>query len=166
MEFLLGLATGYLLTWPGFIILLILGTIAESNDAHGIAAFFGIVAAVTAYFFFHIDPAIIAIYIGAYFVIGFGWSIWRYKRHALDVVEQEKRQSEYSRKLAIERLHPTKMLGTLTTWVFIWPFSMVENVSGDLIKLVQTTITKFLKSIYHRIYNNAVGQLMPEETKE
>lgn len=166
MEFLFGLFVGYVATWPGLIILLVLGTIAESYEAHGFAAFMGIVSAITAYFFFHVDPATIVAYIAVYFAIGFGWSIWRYKRYASDVVEQNKTGSEYDRKRAIERLHPTKMLGTLTTWVFIWPFSMVENVAGDLVKLVQTTITQVFKSIFNRIYESAVKQLMPKDVKQ
>lgn len=163
MDFLLGVFTGYFLTWPAFILMLVLGTIFEANNEHGVAVFFGILSAVIAYFFFHIDPQTIAIYVGLYFVIGFAWSIWRYKRHAMSVVEQNKDATESDRKYALRDLHPKQMLGTLTTWVFIWPFSMVENVTGDVIKLVQTTITTFLKGIYNRIYNQAVGQLFPKE---
>lgn len=163
MEFLLGLATGYLLTWPGFIVLLIMGIIFESNEAHGFAMFTGIVAAVVAYFFFHIDPMSIILYIVGYFAMGFGWCVWRYKRHTMKVVEQYKDASASDRKYAVADLHPQRMLSTLTTWVLVWPFSMVENVTGDLIKLVQTTITKVFKGIFNRIYDQAVGQLMPRE---
>jgi len=43
---------------------------------------------------------------------------------------------------------------------------MVENVLGDIIKLIQTFITKFFKGIYSRIYDAAVGKLMPAVTEE
>lgn len=161
MEFLLGLATGYLLTWPGFIILLFIGVIFESYEEHGVAMLTGIVSAVVAYFFFHIDPMSIITYIIGYFVIGFGWCIWRYKRKAADVVEKYKNSGKHDRERALANLHPVKMLNSLTTWVLVWPFSMVENVSGDLIKLIQTTITKVFKGIFNRIYDQAVEQLMP-----
>lgn len=161
MEFLLGLATGYLLTWPGFIILLFIGVIFESYEEHGVAMLTGIVSAVVAYFFFHIDPMSIITYIIGYFVIGFGWCIWRYKRKAADVVEKYKTSGKHDRERALANLHPVKMLNSLTTWVLVWPFSMVENVSGDLIKLIQTTITKVFKGIFNRIYDQAVEQLMP-----
>jgi hypothetical protein len=162
MDFLLGVFTGYFLTWPAFILMLVLGTIFESNDEHGLAVFAGMVSAVTAYFFFKVDLQTITVYIGLYFAIGFGWSIWRYKRAAAKVVEKNKDATESERKSALRDLHPKQMLGAMTSWVFIWPFSMVENVTGDVIKLVQTTITAFLKGIYHRIYMQAVGQLLPE----
>ena len=161
MEFLLGLATGYLLTWPGFIILLFIGVIFESYEEHGVAMLTGIVSAVVAYFFFHIDPMSIITYIIGYFVIGFGWCILRYKRKAADVVEKYKTSGKHDRERALANLHPVKMLNSLTTWVLVWPFSMVENVSGDLIKLIQTTITKVFKGIFNRIYDQAVEQLMP-----
>jgi hypothetical protein len=125
--------------------------------------FMGIVSAVVAYFFFHIDPMSIIVYIAGYFAIGFGWCVWRYKRHAADVVDRYKTHGQYDRSSALARLHPTKMLNTLTTWVLVWPFSMVENVSGDLIKLVQTTITKVFKTVFNRIYEQAVEQLMPKD---
>jgi len=166
MEFLLGLFTGYFLTWPGLIVLCIIGTFAESNEAHGVATFFGIVAAITAYFFFNVPFEIIGIYAIGYFVVGFIWSFWRYKRYADKIVAEYKDLSDSSKRMALAELDPKRMLGKITTWVIVWPFSMVENVLGDLIQIVQTTITTFFKGIYTRIYVSAVGQLMPTVTEE
>jgi hypothetical protein len=166
MEFLLGLATGYLLTWPGLIALLVLGTIFEANEAHSWATFTGIVSIAVAYFFFSIPLITLAYYAVGYFAVGFVWSFWRYKRHKDKIVEEYKDQSESARRSALMYLDPRRMLSQLTTWVFIWPFSMVENVLGDIIKLVQTAITKFFKGIYTRIYLDAVKQLMPEVVEE
>ena len=163
MEFITGLFFGYALTWPSLIVLCILGIIFEANEAHGFAMFTGIIAAILAYFLFHVDPMSIIIYIVGYFVIGVMWSIWRYKRHAMNIVAEYKDYSEHSRKVALSELNPSRMLNTITTWVLVWPFSMIENVSGDLIKLVQTTLTTVFKSIFHKIYQQAVGQLFNEE---
>lgn len=167
MEFLLGLATGYLITWPAIVILIVLGIIFESSNSHISASFVGIVAAVSAYFFFHLDLQSLTAYIVAYFAIGFGWSVWRYRRHARTIVARHSGDSESARRYALQRLHPTAMLSTLTSWVLIWPFSMVENLAGDLVNLIQTTITRVFKSIYNRIYQAAVGDLMtPEELEK
>ncbi len=67
--------------------------------------------------------------------------------------------SNNERKYQIERLKPSSVLDKLTTWVIVWPFSMIENVLGDFIKLVQTVITTYFKGIYNRIYNTAVGKI-------
>lgn len=166
MEFLLGLFTGYLLTWPGLIALLILGTIFEANEAHGWAIFVGIVSAVVAYFFFDVSLITLAYYAAGYLAVGFVWSFWRYKRHADKIVDEYKDRSDSSKKMALADLDPRRMLNQLTTWVIVWPFSMVENVLGDVIKLVQTAITKFFKGIYTRIYMGAVGKLMPAVSEE
>ena len=167
MEFLLGLATGYFFTWPAIVILIILGIIFESASSHISAAFVGIVAAICAYFFFHLDLQELTVYIAAYFAIGFAWSIWRYRRHARSVVASHANETESRRRSALQRLHPTAMLSTLTTWVIVWPFSMVENLAGDLVNLIQTTIIRVFKSIYHRIYEAAVGDLLtPDEQRK
>lgn len=162
MEFILGLFTGYFLTWPAFIILLVLGTIFEANEAHGWAILTGIISIVVAYFFFSVPFATIAYYSIGYFTVGFLWSFWRYKRYIDFVVEEYKDRSESSRKMVLNDIAPSRMLGKITTWVIIWPFSMFENVLGDIIKIVQTFISKFFKGIYTRIYSMAVNQLMPE----
>jgi len=166
MEFIMGILLGiavYALTWPALIGLLIIGVIFEANDAHAWAMFTGIVSAVIAYFFFHIDPMSIIMYVIAYFVIGFVWCAWRYKRYANDIVEKFKNSNKYERQSAVARLHPTRMLDKLTTWVIVWPFSVVENFTGDFIKLVQIGITKIFKGVFHRIYEVAVNQLLPKE---
>lgn len=43
VAFLGGLATGYLLTWPGLIALCVLGVLFEHNDSRGWAVFSGLV---------------------------------------------------------------------------------------------------------------------------
>lgn len=162
MEFILGLLTGYLLTWPGLIILLVLGAILEANESHGWAIFIGIISAVVAYFFFNASFVNIAYYSISYFIVGFLWSFWRYKRHADRIVAEYKDQDLTAKKKALARLDPRQMLDKITAWVIIWPFSMFENVLGDITKLVQTFITRFFKGIYTKIYSVAVNQLVPE----
>jgi hypothetical protein len=65
------------------------------------------------------------------------------------------------RKGAADRLHPLAMLSTLTAWVIIWPFSMVENLAGDVINMIRTAISTVFRSVYNRIYESAVRDLLP-----
>ena len=160
IDLAMAFVLGWALSWPGLIGLLILGTIFEANEAHGWAVFMGVVAAIVSYFFFAIPLMTLLVYGAGYLAVGFIWSFWRYKRHADKVVEMCEGKSRDARKYAIEELKPSNMLDKLTTWVLIWPFSMVENVLGDFIKIVQTFITTFFKGIYNRIYQAAVGKIL------
>ena len=160
-EFVLGA----MLSWPFVIGLLVLGCIFEANEAHGWAVFTGLVAAVVAYFVFNVPFADVLTYAAIYLVVGFVWSFWRYKRHCDKVVEDNLGTSDSRREYAINSMRPSGMLGSLTSWVLIWPFSMAENVTRDIINLVQTAITKVFKGIYNRIYNSAVDKLRSQATE-
>lgn len=162
MEVIVAFLAGWFLSWPGLVFFLCIGTIFESNEAHGWSVFMGLVAAWIAYSMYSMPLSILAAWIAAYFVIGFIWSFWRYKRHKDKIVEEYKDQNAAARRSALQYLDPRRMLSQITTWVIIWPFSMVENILGDIIKLVQTAISKFFKGIYTRIYLDAVSKLMPE----
>ena len=166
MEVIVAFLAGWFLSWPGLAFFLCIGTIFEANEEHGWAIFVGMVAAFIAYTMFAMPLSVLAAWIAAYFGMGFVWSFWRYKRHKDKIVEEYKDMGVASRKSALQNLDPRRMLSQITSWVIIWPFSMVENVLGDIIKLVQTAITTFFKSIYTRIYLDAVGKLMPEVLEE
>jgi hypothetical protein len=166
IELVTAFILGWALSWPGLIALLVLGTIFEANEAHGWAMFMGVVSAVIAYFFFAIPLTTLLAYAAGYVAVGFVWSFWRYKRHKDKIVEEYSGRSLEARKLAVERLQPSRMLDKITTWVLIWPFSMFENVLGDFIKIVQTFITKFFKGIYTRIYLDGANKLVPVADEE
>lgn len=154
-----GFAAGLILTWPALIVLFVLGILFEHNGARGWSVFTALVAAATAFFFFSVSLMTIAIGAVAYVIIGLVWSFWRYKRHAAKVVEENKGLDKMYRERAIERLHPKAMLPTITAWILIWPFSMVENITGDIINFIQSLVTKFFRGVYHRIYDAAVSAL-------
>ena len=160
MEFIIGFLAGYMLTWPAFIVLCILGIIFEANEAHGWAVFVGLITATVAYFFFALSLTAIALYVAAYFAVGFMWSFWRYKRHCDKIVDAYKdSKNQRDKDSAIEYMRPTRMLNKITTWVIVWPFSMIENLVGDIINVIQSAITKFFKGVYTRIFDSAASKL-------
>jgi len=156
----IGLFLGaWVLTWPAIIVLFVLGILFEHNAARGWALFIALVSMVVAYFFFNVSLAVIALGAVGYIAIGLIWSFWRYKRHAEKVVEENRNAGRHEKERAIERLHPKAMLSTITAWIIIWPFSMVENILGDIITTVQLLVTKFFRGVYHRVYDSAVSAL-------
>lgn len=156
---LVGFLAGFLLTWPALIVLVVLGVLFEHNGARGWALFTAIIVAACAYFFFNVSLITIGIGAVAYIAVGLVWSFWRYKRHASKVVEENRDADSRSKEIALQRLHPKAMLGTITAWIMIWPFSMVENIIGDLITAIQLLVTKFFRGVYHKVYDSAVAAL-------
>lgn len=140
-------------------VLFVLGIFAEHTESSGWAIFIMILAAAVAFFAYSFSWVTLAIGAVSYIVVGLLWSFWRYKRHAQKVVEAKKNSSSTDKEYALRALHPRAMLGTITAWIVIWPFSMVENVVGDIINFVQELVTKFFRGVYHKIYNSAVAAL-------
>jgi hypothetical protein len=164
VGFFAGLAafiTGAVAAWGIVIlgVLVMLGILFEHNGARGWSVFSALVVAAVAYLFFNVSLLAIAIGAVGYIVIGLIWSFWRYKRHAQKVVEANKKSSAQEKEYALRALHPKAMLGTITAWIIIWPFSMVENVVGDVINFIQELVTKFFRGVYHKIYDSAVAAL-------
>lgn len=159
----IGFIAGFMLSWPALVILAILGVLFEYNEARGMAIFVTLVLAVTAFFFFNVSLVTLAMYAAGYIVVGAIWSFWRYKRHVDVVVEENKNRDKTYKERALAQIHPTEMLGTITAWIIVWPFSMVENLVGDILNFIQSLVTKFFRGIYMRIYGNAVSALRTEE---
>jgi len=152
---------GFIAGWAIFILaaLFLFGIFAEHTESSGWAIFFMILAVTVAFFTFSFSWLTLALGAVGYIVVGLLWSFWRYKRHAQKVVADNKNSSASEKQRVLERLHPKAMLGTITAWIVIWPFSMVENLVGDIINFIQELVTKFFRGVYHRIYDAAVSAL-------
>lgn len=149
----------YMLTWPAFISLLILGILFEHNGAHGWAVFSAITTMVVSYFFFGIPLTTVLLGAFTYVVIGIVWSFYRYKRYVNDIIIEHKDSSKSMKEAVLSRIHPREMLSTITAWILIWPFSLVENFVGDIITGIQLLVQKVFRKVYHKIYDSAVSQL-------
>jgi len=160
METFFAFMAGVLISWPALVLLAILGILFEHYHARGWAVFTALAVAAVSYFYFKIPLITIAIGAGVYLVVGLLWSFWRYKRHADKVVAENKDQNAAVKQDAVRRLHPQQMLGTITAWILIWPFSVTENLIGDIINVVQQLVQKVFRGVYQRIYNSAVAALM------
>jgi hypothetical protein len=161
-EFLLGLATGYLLTWPGIIGLCFLGIIFEHTNHRGFAVFAALVALVSAFFFFHIDFQTLAYATISYIAVGLAWSVYRYRRFIRTEVERLKREnySTDTLKRYVAAAHPLQMVDTIVAWIIIWPFSVIEHAISDILDTVQLLVTRVFRSVYIRIYEAATKGLV------
>ena len=149
----------WMVSVPAICGLLLIGTIFEHNGARGWAVFTALATMAISYFVFNIPLLFIAAGAAGYIVIGLIWSFYRYKRHVTQAVEDVKPYGKDAKERVIRDLHPTAMLGSITAWILIWPFSLLENFVGDIINGIQTLVQKVFKGIYYRIYESAVSQL-------
>ena len=160
MMFVLDWVLGYVLTLPFLVVLLTLGILFEHNSARGWAIFTGIIATTVAYFYFKF-PLIDALYgtLG-YAVAGLVWSFYRYKRFVSKKVDESRNMTDSQKQYLIKEIHPTAMLPTITAWIIIWPFSIIDNLLGDLISAVEALVKTVFRGVYNRIYASAVSQII------
>lgn len=157
---------GYLLTWPALVILLLAGIFFEHTGSRKMAVFSGIVAAVSAYFYFGIPLETIGFYALAYLVIGVVWSFWRYKvfiNKQVSYLEQRTWRNQAHKIEAVTQLAPSNNLGQITAWIIVWPFSLVENTLGDVINAVQALVTKVFKGVYYKMFTSRTAALLARE---
>lgn len=160
--FIVGLLTGYLFTWPALIVLFIIGMFFEHNDHRGWAIFFGLVALVSAYFYFAVPLLTVAYYALGYIGVGFLWSFWRYKRYVKAEVARilaDPYIKESDRASCAKDLAPSQNLNNIVSWVIIWPISAVENFIGDFLSVIQHVVMNTFRSIYNYIYKSEISQL-------
>ena len=157
-EFIIGI----LLAWPTLIVFTLLAIFSEYHDS-GWAIFFGLVIAVLSYFYFGVAFKDLLVIVPGYIIVGVLWSFWRYKRFVDKSVEREKDKHGAidPSTLATLKAHlsPNRQLGSIVSWIIIWPISLVENLLGDIIKGVELLVTNVFKSIYRRIYESAFAGL-------
>lgn len=164
VMFVMGIWFTYFAVLPAFIGLCIAGVIAEYNDESGFTALFLILAGISAFFVFGITLEMIALYSIAYFAIGLVWSFWRYKTFVQDSIDKmnidypdDKPALAGGRDARLERMKPTNNVDLIVYWIFVWPFSAIENLTGDLISIVSKLVTTTFNGIYNKIYTSAVG---------
>lgn len=142
--------------------LFLLGAIFEFAEWRGFAVFTALVAGVAAYFFFKVPFLDLLMYAGGYLAFGLVWSFWRYKRYVDKHIEAYKKDNTSQRggmDYLIEKLKPSNMWSTIVAWVFVWPFSMIENLLGDVFRIVETLVKKVFRGVYNRIYQSAISAL-------
>lgn len=162
VEFILGVA----LSGPFLIGLLLTGIFLEHNEWRRTAVFLAILSAVIAVNYYSVSLRDIAIYSGAYAVFGIVWSFYRYKRFvSTKVADYKERNGGKSvtqaglQTMALE-IHPAKNISKITGWIIVWPFSLIDNLTSDLINAVQTLIKTVFRSVYTRIYDKAMKDLV------
>ena len=158
MEFILGI----IFTWWFFGGLCIFALFSVHNE-YEVFSFLSVLGLGTlAYFLFNLQLATLGWITLAYIPIGLGWSIWRWRKHCKTAVEDHNSSKiEYWGGGSIQsRINPSKNIGKIVNWVFIWPFSLLETFISDLIDAVEDFIKNYLIKIYENISSKYADQII------
>jgi ABC-type amino acid transport system permease subunit len=155
MEVIAGFMAGLFLNVPALLICIVCGILWEYNEHHGWAVFAGLVTAAISFFMFNVPLNVLLIAIGVYVALGFGWSFWRYSRYA-NKRAQELKKSNYSDRDIIREVQPSNNVDKITIWVIIWPFSVIECLTGDIVHLIQQAISNWFYGVYRTIFKSAM----------
>lgn len=155
IDAILVFAAAWFVSWPALVLFFIFGVTAEHNESRGVAIFWALVAAVSSVLYFNVSIFDVGLYAVAYLVAGIVWSFYRYKRFIVAKIAQ---LSEINSNMnRVGDYHPSKMLDTITAWIIIWPFSLLENLCGDIINGIESLVKGVFKGVYNRIYENAIN---------
>jgi len=176
---LMGLAVFFSFWGMGIVALFVLWLVHEESEAWAIAWLF--VLAFITYNVFTIDLMTLLISMAAWIPIGICWSFYRWKRFCADLVEEHNEQKtlvyaqnnftdpgereRMEREMARDfdrlkdRVDPGENITRLVQWILIWPFSVIENVLGDIYDMVVQLVKTYLINFYSKISNNALNQV-------
>ena len=60
---------------------------------------------------------------------------------------------------AAYHLQPSNNIDKITSWIIIWPFSLVENLLRDIINLVEEVPKTVLRKVYNYIYEQEINKI-------
>ena len=161
MEFILGV----ILSWPVLVICLGLLMYSEHVQADGAAIFFLLVAGLLGYFIFNLTWTQVGIGLAAWLPLGVIYSFWRWKRHCSQTVKML-RDGSIQSTTAEMRVTLSQNVDKITHWIFAWPFSLLENIIGDLIDAIQSMVTGILRRTYERVSAKALAEIREQKTAE
>ena len=157
MAFLELAAIAWFFTWPGILLLVILGIVFEHVNWRAMSFLIVVISGVILYKIYS-PPAMHTLYYAlAYIPLGMVWATYRYHRHLKAFVERCKNGSW--ELFQVKAYDPLKMWPTITHWVVIWPFSLVEHSVSGLLDIISSTCKKILGGIYTKMYKSALKQI-------
>jgi Zn-dependent protease with chaperone function len=171
-EFFSGFFFGTVLTVPFLVSSIFLGIIFEAFENSSMVIFNLLIAAMISLLMFDVPMTTLAIITIFYSLIGMFWSFWRYKRHVdkaikeinLDITNNPTKigSMKYDHDYKLKQLSPLAMNSKIVYWMVVWPFSMISNLTQDIIVLLKNIVSGALKSVYNKILLGSLNKLDSE----
>ena len=160
----------------GILALFVLWLVHENSERW--AVFWVAVLGCLAYWTSNVDPVTALTYAALYIPIGVGWSMYRWRRFCKAEVERTNKNmidlknpkrtisdidanlhNDSERNRLENKLQASNNITELVSWIIVWPFSLLENVLGDVYDMIVTLVRKHLINVYTRISMSAMKDL-------
>jgi hypothetical protein len=145
------------------------------EESDGWAILWLLVASALAFHIFSLDLKTFLMYLVAYIPVGVGWSFYRWKRFCnKEVDEYNERKADHGHEQggsqlaewedrnfrSLEnKLAPSNNITRLVQWIIVWPFSVIDNVLGDIYDMIVQLVKKHLINLYTKISSNALSKV-------
>ncbi len=172
----------YLLTWPAFVVLVVISLILEWNNQHATSAFVVCVIGLVVWKLFSIPDTMMLWGAVAYFPLGMGWTVWRWRVHCKETVRKANEYehthtnagvnsnnytpNEYTHNGVMHRVNPKNNADKLISWVIGWPASVIHRTLEDIVHMIRVVIAEWFGSVFERIATSAVSKLEVQAGKE
>lgn len=134
----------------GFLVLLLL--LLSWGEADGWSIFFLILLGIVLANILPITPIQVLYAAIAYLPLGFGWSLFRWKKHAKKVIENAKKDSSsYYKSEYKRRLKPSENISKIVNWIVAWPFSFLATILDDVFDAIYDFVKYKLIKLYEAI---------------
>jgi hypothetical protein len=162
-----------MLTWPAIAILFSFCLFSEYHDSTGFSFFWGLIAVVISLYVFNIPSEWIAYALYSYIPIGVLWSLWRWRRYCsscLVTYQHEKKTYKHTpiedlKASAIRTMNVTHNKGRITGWILGWPWSVIINLTKDIIKALEKIISVYLRKVFEAISSSARSEISNDKSK-
>jgi hypothetical protein len=170
MEWLLGFATGVLLTPWAIVALFIFAIIFDRAEWGFLSFVLSVVLVWSASVVFGILPHISWYAVAPlYLVTGIAWSAWRYKRFVEAEVAEFNKHTNQATASAIRHqlytLAPRNNITRIAYWVLNWPINLIHMTVSDLFDVVERLVRQLAKHIYDKTFASATASLNAELNK-
>ena len=164
--------------WLGLIFLSVVYTIATEADTHGFAVFstilcVGLFWLTLKTIVFSVAWPFLLIGVGAYALLGGGWSVWRWFKYCREYIafhpfkgvsDTDKYDYEDGKKVMVtaadyyrNKLRPSEHKSRLIGWIAYWPWSLIWNVVGDTLTAIYDALVNVYQRTAEAVIKKALG---------
>lgn len=131
------------------------------NESEGWSIFFALMLCFGLFHITGVSSLFVLLGLLAYIPLGLIWSLYRWKRYCSDSCKEDKLKNlnTVTKNQLLRDIDPSHNIGIIVYWIFIWPFSLLDNILGDLVDMVETFVREYIIGIYDKISKQYINKI-------